>query len=221
MSRWNSGLLGGFPGGWAHNADTAFWTIYKEIEFSTCTGPGACASSAQSFNSGITSQISTPTPMVADATGIYFVHPQTTALMHCPATGACASPDTLLATTSDVAALALTGTTLYLLHPATQGGIPSGSITTCPTTGTCTPATFVSKQPYPTRIIADSSGVYWFNSDPPIQNGDPSQIVTCPLAGCTGGPRSIATLQNGTALMRTDASFVYWATDAQILRVAK
>ncbi len=221
MALYNSGLLGGFPGGWARSGDTAFWAIYKSFDFSTCTGPGACSATATSYNAGITSQISSPVPMVADASGFYFVNPTTTALVHCPATGACSAPDTLLATTSGVSGLALAGTTLYVLHSGQEGGIPGGSIDTCPTTGTCTPASFVTKQPYPTLITADSSGVYWFNFDPPLGNGDPNQIVTCPLTGCGGGPRSLATKQSGTTLMRTDASFVYWATGSQILRVAK
>ncbi|HEY1957135.1 MAG TPA: hypothetical protein VGH28_16055, partial [Polyangiaceae bacterium] len=80
---------------------------------------------------------------------------------------------------------------------------------------------FVTKQPYPTHLVADASGVYWFNFDAPLNSSNASQIVTCPLSGCGGGPRSVATNQTGLTLMRSDASFLYWATGSQILRVAK
>ncbi|HEY1955186.1 MAG TPA: hypothetical protein VGH28_06225, partial [Polyangiaceae bacterium] len=132
---YNAGLMGGFPGGWARGATAAYWFVYRELQDSECTGAGACSNPGTTiFNAGITSTIVNPTPIVADATGVYFVHPTTSALMHCPATGACSSPDTLEATTSGVAALAVSGTTLYLLHSGVEGGIPNGSITTCPTT---------------------------------------------------------------------------------------
>ena len=140
--------------------------------------------------------------------------------MSCPKSGPC-SATTLWGGPTTPTALATFGGKVYLLTSGPQGGIPAGTISTCPTTGSCTtPTKFVDKQAYPLLMPVDGSGVYWFDSDPPL-SGDPGQIVTCPLSGCLGGPTTLAAKQAGTAVLRTDDKFVYWATATQILRVAK
>ena len=120
----NSGLLGGFPGAWGKGPQTTYWMIYKQLSFSTCTGEGQCSGEA-AILSGFAAQVGSAQPITADANNVFFVHPDTSALTSCPATGTCASPATLLASAGTYKQIAVTGTNIYMVRSGTEGGIPA------------------------------------------------------------------------------------------------
>jgi hypothetical protein len=146
-----------------------------------------------------------------DASGMYYIDPFMDALVVCPKSGPCTPSVLLPSVASTATSTATTGGKVYLLDP-NASGYSKGTIVVCPNAGTCTPNTFINNQPYPTLLAADTSGVYWHDSDA-------QDIKTCPLAGCTT-TRTLVTGQVA-AVLRTNTAFVYWATATQILRVAK
>lgn len=207
---------------YALSGGDAYWGFYKGVDHSSCVG-NTCTTSETIFSFGTAVD---DLALSADGTNVYFVSPAgattTTgnALESCPASGACSAPTVLYGSAAGLTQTVTVGNTIYMLFPGSQGGYPNGSIQSCPTTGTCTPTTLLSKLPHPTVMAVDKDGIYWFNFDPPA-NGAASQIAMCPLSGCTSGPRMLAANQTGTTALHTDDKFVYWATDTQILRVAK
>lgn len=210
-------------GSYAASGQDWYWVIGTSLSHENCTD-GTCSTGAAEIMFDFGTSLDT-IALGTDGTNVYFVSPSATtataadALESCPMTGTC-KPTVLYSAAHGVEATSVYGKQIYMLLPGGQGGYPNGVIETCPTSGACTPVKFIDKQPHPTLMTVDSSGVYWFDYDP-APGGAPSQIVTCPLSGCQGGPRTLATNQTGTLVLHTDDKFVYWATHTQILRVAK
>jgi hypothetical protein len=101
---------------------------------------------------------------------------------------------------------------LYIA-PSVTG--PNITIVKCPMTG-CTSEnqTPVVSVKYDTPELAvDASGIYWIDGD---------LIRTCPLAGCVGGPQTVA-VTSAPRFLRLRGGFVYWVdtTNNEIERVAE
>jgi hypothetical protein len=96
-------------------------------------------------------------------------------------------------------------------------GNTNGAILKCPVGQTCTTANrIVAGQASPWSIVADASYVYW-------SNYLGSSILKCPLAGCPAtGPIPVATTNVGSpGRLAQDATFIYFGSGDQILKVAK
>jgi hypothetical protein len=154
-------------------------------------------------------------PLAADARYVYFGYaPPTTGdaprrqhLMACPHQSSCSSP-TLLAEDLTPDALAAFDGTVYILQKGRTGAVPGGSVRTCPASG-CGPdgpAVLIRKLAYPTALAVDESGVYWYAADA-------EEIAMCPLAGCGGGARTVASQVKGATRLLLSGGFVYWSAD--------
>ncbi len=171
-------------------------------------------------------------PLAADARYVYFGYsrpaegsaPPRRDLMSCPLESDCSTP-TLLAKDFTPDALAAFDGTVYILRKGGAGGAPNGSLLTCAASGCGSngPVMFAYRLAHPTALAVDASGVYWYASDA-------GSIAMCPLAGCGGGPRDVATDLEGVQSLALSGDFVYWsALDAEsggttrstIYRVAK
>ena len=152
-------------------------------------------------------------PLAVDAKFVYFGYvppapgeaPRHQNLMACPLESDCSAP-TLLANDLVPDALAAFQGTVYILQKGGQGGAPNGALLTCSASscGSDGPAVFTRKLAYPTALAVDASGVYWFASDA-------NEIDTCPLSGCGGGPRTVASDVKGARTLVLWRGFVYWA----------
>ncbi|HEX2568453.1 MAG TPA: hypothetical protein VH877_02765 [Polyangia bacterium] len=184
--------------------DSGYWKI-------TCApNGGACASPQQLIGRSI-QHTST------DGTNIFFIDPNnSSALTVCPGTG-CTTGTSLAANQTSVTQTLVFQNIVYTLSPGPSGGVPVGVIATC-SAGGCngTPANFIRSQPYPIEMTVDSSGVYWIASDD-------GTLRTCPLTGCVGGARILASGQSGARSLALGPGFVYWidGSNTSILRVAK
>lgn len=95
----------------------------------------------------------------------------------------------------------------YVVAGFTQQTGPSDKshISICPSSG-CTAATTFNSLISPLLdLTADSSGVYWLQGDAAA-----ASIQYCPLSGCTGGARVLATNQSSAHALRVHGDFVYW-----------
>ena len=206
----------GFSGGYAMDGGDAYWGWYKDVQHSTCDGLGAC-SAAENL---LAAALVMPAPLAADASGVYFADPAAPSdLLRCPRSGAC-TPETVAASAPAFTALQARSGKVYMLASG-RDGYNDGAIRSCPEGATgCTPALLVGNQSFPLAFTVDGNAVSWLLRDAPA-GGAPMSIVTCPVAGCSGGPRLLAAGQIGAYGLRSDDRFVYWATPTQILRVAK
>jgi hypothetical protein len=107
--------------------------------------------------------------------------------------------------------------------------LPEGSIATCTATdcGGTLPKVFVNGRTGPSNVVVDRTGVYWLEVTDPTMGAVIYSIRTCPLTGCVGGPRLLASGTRARS-MRVDDSFVYWingfpadAGPSPVMRVAK
>jgi hypothetical protein len=118
---------------------------------------------------------------------------------------------------------------LYLVRTA-RPELPEGSIQTCTPTD-CNggmPRVFVNGRAGPSSLVIDRTGLYWLEvTDSSVVNDFVYSIRTCPVSGCVGGPRLLASGVKPRSLA-VDDSFVYWINGppfsqapAPIMRVAK
>lgn len=171
-------------------------------------------------------------PLAADATHVYFGYqppssgdaPRRHHLMSCPLASDCSAPALLAEDLTPDALRALDGT-VYILKKGMPDSLPGGAVLTCLATGCgpAGPAVFISRLAYPTALAVDASGVYWYSADD-------ETIATCPLSGCVGGARAVATGLKGVKNLALSGAFVYWSvpepagderTRSAIYRVAK
>ena len=68
----------------------------------------------------------------------------------------------------------------------------------------------------PASIAIDAANIYWIN----LGNG---KVMTCPLAGCSAGPRALAVDQASPTSLAVDDTAVYWTakTGGAVMKVAK
>jgi len=205
------GALQGFSGGFAISGGDFYWGHYKDVHHAAPFNPPETLYSTA---------VAAPSVMAADAASVYFPDPVTpTSLLRCPRTGTCV-PDVVAQNLATPTRLAVRGGRVYLLASG-RDGFGDGTLRTCPAGAPgCAPANFAGPLPFPLSLAVDDVSVSWLNRDG-VLGGPPYTIVTCPVTGCAGGPRGLASNQLGAYGLRSSARFVYWATPTQILRVAK
>lgn len=197
-----------------HGADV-YWTVHRLLDHVSCTPAGVCTSAE-----GIYTSASPNTGVVtADDAGVYFTETlDSGVILRCPTSGSNCVPTTIGTTAKSVTQLAAQGQKIWILSSGTDGYL-DGSIRTCPTNDpTCSGTLFADRLPFPTEFAVDANAVTWINRD---GYGGKPEIVTCPIGGCAGGPRTLAKVDTDANGLRSDERFVYWATSTQIVRVAK
>lgn len=203
-----------------HLGEDFYWSYYKQIGHAACTGPNTCTTETL-----VNLAVNTDSLVAVDANNAFFSTPPTytpgNALVRASKSGPSQTPTVVWPgpLSASFTALAAYGGQLYVVNTG-QSGNPNGSILTCATSGCAQLTKFIDQRAFPTLIAVDASGVYWFDSEQP-NVGDAAAILTCPLSGCVGGPKVLATKQTGTGVLHVDDKFVYWATATQISRVAK
>lgn len=205
-----------FGGGFAAAGAEFYWTWYKDIRHVTCSTPGTCVDDESYYRGTQYAEA----PLTADGSYVYFLgFGTTTVLQRCPAVGPCV-PATVGTMQKAITALQVQDNKVWVLSTGDDGYV-NGSIRTCRgNVSDCTGEQFAANLPFPTAFTVDPNAVSWLNRDP--AGGLPaSSIVSCPLGGCNGGPRTLAAAQPGARALRSDDGFVYWSNDTQILRVAK
>jgi hypothetical protein len=208
----------GFLNVYGINGGDTYVGWYKYLEHFHCTGPATCNAVEHTLGGGDAGNFPYSVPIAVGSSAIYMgAMTNQSTLVSCPLSGADCTPTTLGGIGPTLIDLAVSGNLVWILETGADG-YTNGSIKTCPTTGPCTPTTFVTNQPFPLGFAVDATDVSWFTRD---GLPDPADIVTCPVTGCKGGPRLLASKQTGAYGFKSDGKFVYWATPTQILRVAK
>jgi hypothetical protein len=90
-----------------------------------------------------------------------------------------------------------------ILYLNCRGTLQGGGVYQCPVTG-CAHAFSIQDTLNPiTDLQVDDSGLYWIEK---------LEIQTCPLAGCSGGPKTIYTAPSTSSILQLalDSGFVYW-----------
>lgn len=200
---------------WFGNAgnDVYYSIDAKQVSRLSCQpNAGACTT-----GSPVVPEI--PNVLVANSSEIYFV--DTLGLQKCPYAGcpgtATATGATVLTSLVPTGIVFSAGTGLVYMAFGNMNQFGSGAIRTC-TMATCDaqmPKVFVSGRDVVTGLTVDATGVYWVET---------STLYTCPITGCVGGPRTLATGITATTVQPvTDDAFVYWIDDAAgtVKRVAK
>jgi hypothetical protein len=185
---------------------------------------GACAAVVQIAPRGVIGLSASPTEVffrdtMANGFG----------LAKCPNTGCPAAPavPTKLAATSYPSSVFFDGL-IYLVRPG-RPELPEGAIDTCTPTD-CNgmrPKVFVNGRMGPTNLVIDRTGLTWLEVTDPTIGAVVYSIRTCPVSGCVGGPRLLASNTKARSMV-ADESFVYWINGAPgdpgtspIMRVAK
>jgi hypothetical protein len=206
----------------ATSGDDVYWIDPDAgLRKRTCApSGGACLPFVQIAPRGVTALSASPTEVFfRDTTA------NGNGLAKCPSTGCPAPPalPTKLATTAFAETAYFDGL-VYLVRTA-RPELPEGDIETC-AAADCDgkpPKVFVNGRMGPAGAVVDRTGVYWVEA---AEGGADFTIRTCPLSGCLGGPRLLAT--GKVRSMRVDDDFVYWIDGAvgdpgpsPIKRVAK
>lgn len=197
-----------------HGSDV-YWTINRLLDHASCAPSGACTSPE-----GLYPSVSPITGVVAaDDAGVYFTEKSDSGIiLRCPTSGSGCAPTPIGTAAKSVTQLAAQGQKVWILSSGGDGYV-DGSIRTCPMNDpTCSGTLFADRLPFPTEFAVDANAVTWINRD---GYGGKPEIVTCPIGGCAGGPRTLAKVEADANGLRSDERYVYWATGARILRVAK
>ena len=155
-------------------------------------------------------------PILVDDTNVYFArtdengeNPQ---MVYCARASACTKPQPLL---PDVpyAVAAYAGKFFWFY------GAP-GSISSCDPAdcaATTEPVYYIASGV--DELVVDADGIFWIG---------PGNVSACSLPSCTGGPRLLAAVPNGTSHLRAWGGFLYWkvvdsnnASESTLYRVAK
>jgi len=180
----------------------------------------SCQPNAGTCSTGSVVVPEIPTFLTANSSEIYFVDTlglQKCPYAGCPGTTATATGATVLSSMVPTGIVYFAGTGLIYMSFGDSNHFGSGAIRTC-TTASCdtqTPKVFVSGRDVLTGLTVDANGVYWVET---------SVIYTCPITGCVGGPKMMATgISAPTVQPVTDDAFVYWIDDpaGTVKRVAK
>jgi hypothetical protein len=185
---------------------------------------GACMPTVQIAPRGLTA-------LSASATEVFFRDTMANGfgLAKCPNTGCPPAPatPTKLSTATFNQTVFFDGL-IYLVR-AGRPELPEGAIQTCTPTdcGGGTPKVFVNQRMGPSNLVIDRTGLYWLEVTDPTMGAVVYSIRTCPVSGCVGGPRLLASNVKARSLGVDDA-FVYWINGAPadagpspIMRVAK
>ncbi len=188
-----------------------YFTNYKNLSHANCTAGNTCTASENLVVSGT---VWPHIALSADSAGVYYLDPTSHVLEKCGTTGTCTPTAMSNAFSTNVKNTFAYGNMIWILDPAVSG-TTKGTISTCANAGFCTtPTVFINGQHYPTLFRVDADGVYWYDADT-------QDITMCPLSGCKPSTTTLVATAPIVTSFRTDAKFVYWATDTQILRVAK
>jgi hypothetical protein len=188
-----------------------YFTNYKYISHANCSAGNTCSTTENLIVSGT---VWPHIAMSADSAGVYYVDPTTHVLERCGTSGTCTPTAMSNAFSTTVKSTFTYGNMIWILD-SQMSGYAKGTISTCANAGFCTtPTVFINNQHYPTLFRVDADGAFWYDADT-------QDITMCPLSGCKPSTTTLVTNVPIVTSLRTDAKFVYWATDTQILRVAK
>jgi hypothetical protein len=154
--------------------------------------------------------------LATDGASVFFMRKVVNAsdeLLRCAVGTTCAMPAKVTSGRVDGAFVVHDGI-LYVANKGATPGINDGYVLTAAAGAAGSMVTFTREEVGPVDIAVDDDGVYWVNTDQ-------KTVKTCPLAGCTGSPRELATQQTGVKLVKSDANFVYWLTGDSVYKVAK
>lgn len=150
----------------------------------------------------------------ADETDLFFC--DTGMLYRCPVPGTCTTPTEFLEV-GMVGTIAVFGSQVFWTHKSAN----VGQIKSCSKAG-CTSGTLVASDgniPDLDLLGADADGFYWAAR---------GELRTCPLTGCVGAPRVLASAPSYPHHLATDEKAVYWIAGASeaaptgdVLRIAK
>ncbi|HET9953504.1 MAG TPA: hypothetical protein VFQ61_03315 [Polyangiaceae bacterium] len=131
-------------------------------------------------------------PFAADSQRIYFF--EAGGLVTCPILSGCDSTTSLVASAGAPDKMKIWGDNIYLLN--------ARKISSCPLSGCSEPAS-VRAQFGPDMIdfAIDDNAVFWLED---------SNVQTCPLPDCPGGPRRLAKDQHAPSSIAVHNGFVYW-----------
>jgi hypothetical protein len=212
----HGGLSGLYWGGVFNGGDVYYSIDGRQTSRLTCQpNDGMCGTGMV-----VIPEIPNPNLLAASSSEIYFVDTlglQKCPYAGCPGTSSTATGATVLTSSVPTGMTYFAGTGLIYMGFGDLNHFASGVIRTC-TTASCdtqTPKIFISGRDPITGLTVDANGVYW------IETG---ALYTCPITGCVGGPKSLATgITASFALVVTDGAFVYWIDDTAgtVKRVAK
>jgi hypothetical protein len=186
------------------STNAVHWTE-NDTKVYTCTAP-ACSSKTL-----VVTAPASVTALALDASYVYYAQAGG-AVQKCLAGAACASP-TPVTSTSTAAGLAERGGILYGASTGSIGTINNGSIWTVSVNGG-TSAPFARENSGPVDVAVDADGVYWVNTTE-------GTVRSCPLSGCVGPAKVLASGQDKPRKVAVAGGFIYWMTSNAILRIAK
>jgi hypothetical protein len=109
-------------------------------------------------------------------------------------------------------AIAVDGTSLYVLDDGTQPDALDGALIKCPKSGcpsNVTPMT--SNRLNPQFVTLDANNVYWLDRDQPFSRS--GTVATCPTSGCGANDANLVTLVDGVGFpggLAVDGTNVYF-----------
>jgi hypothetical protein len=177
---------------------------------STTCGAGTCDDGASLGPKGLRA-------LSGDATRLAFV--DTTENGHRLATcditnGACAATPLVAGDFSTVQATQIHDGTFYFMLPGREDFF-EGKLQACSFADNCANvATLSNGLDFPTTLLVDDSGSYWFSRAA-------HKLQHCAPDTCTGGAKDLATAPAAPRSLTADDKFLYWIAGGAVFRVAK